>query len=182
MTKDVNFTVSYDVPQCDSVTGTLRAVKDLRVNAGVIYYLRVDDKFHAQSKYWGLRTYDGLATAWELIPFSFVADWFGNVGSFLQSITPNPYVEVQGNWVTDVLNETFDYEKCQGSTKIGTITYTGSITGGNHRNTVIRRNVNLPKPSHPERKLEITQLQAIDGLALLHSALTGQIENFRGRR
>ena len=41
-----------------------------------------------------------LATPWELIPFSFVADWFINVGDFLSSLQPYVTKSPKGTWYT----------------------------------------------------------------------------------
>lgn len=41
-----------------------------------------------------------LALPWELVPFSFVADWFLNVGSFLGSLVPVLTKDPLGSWVT----------------------------------------------------------------------------------
>lgn len=37
-------------------------------------------------------------TAWELVPFSFVADWFGNFGSWIEAVTPKAGVKVLTSW------------------------------------------------------------------------------------
>lgn len=39
-------------------------------------------------------------TAYELIPFSFVVDWFINLGDFIQAVTPKIGVKHLSNWVT----------------------------------------------------------------------------------
>lgn len=44
--------------------------------------------------------FDVLNVAWELVPFSFVVDWFLNVSGFLQGIAPNPSVEPLTSWLT----------------------------------------------------------------------------------
>lgn len=39
-------------------------------------------------------------TAWDLTPFSFILDWFGNFGSLISSWAPKPGVNVRASWVT----------------------------------------------------------------------------------
>lgn len=44
---------------------------------------------------------DKLAeTAWELLPWSFVADWFANTGDWIAAHTPNAGVTQRASWVT----------------------------------------------------------------------------------
>lgn len=43
---------------------------------------------------------DPLVTGWEIVPFSFVIDWFINVGSLLQTITPFSRGELKGAWIS----------------------------------------------------------------------------------
>lgn len=48
-----------------------------------------------------------LETAWELTPFSFIVDWFVNVGDVIAAWTPNAGVHQRASWVT--LKETLTY-------------------------------------------------------------------------
>lgn len=41
-----------------------------------------------------------LETMWELLPFSFMVDWFANVGSTLAAHTPNAGVKQRASWYT----------------------------------------------------------------------------------
>nr|UJQ85694.1 MAG: hypothetical protein 1 [Leviviridae sp.] len=45
--------------------------------------------------------------AWELVPYSFVIDWFVNVAGFLQLANPNSGVKVLSSWVTSVCEYSF---------------------------------------------------------------------------
>lgn len=38
-----------------------------------------------------------VTTAWELVPFSFVIDWFVDIGSFLQASTPIPGLDIRAS-------------------------------------------------------------------------------------
>jgi hypothetical protein len=48
--------------------------------------------------------YDIPSIAWELMKFSFVFDWFVNVGSWLKAIKPNPRIIIDGGYVSEVLD------------------------------------------------------------------------------
>lgn len=56
----------------------------------------------------GLAGVDQIAeTAWELVPFSFVADWFANIGDTIAAWTPNVGVRQRASWVTVRETRTF---------------------------------------------------------------------------
>lgn len=54
----------------------------------------------AMANTFGASLRDVPATLWEIVPYSFVADWFWNVGSYIQAITPFVGVNVLGQWTT----------------------------------------------------------------------------------
>lgn len=68
--------------------------------AGVIYEVKPQTTIENLNRILGIRAADVLPTLWEIVPFSFVADWFVNVGSWLNAVVPDPSVNVLGNWVT----------------------------------------------------------------------------------
>jgi hypothetical protein len=47
---------------------------------------------------WGM--FDPIEAVWELIPFSFIVDWFINVGDTIGSITPNYGLNELASWLT----------------------------------------------------------------------------------
>lgn len=62
--------------------------------AGILYEISVDyDHF-------GFRPSEVPGAAWELIPFSFVVDWFANIGNYVNAIVPRMGVRVLGSWTT----------------------------------------------------------------------------------
>jgi hypothetical protein len=38
-------------------------------------------------------------TAWELLPFSFIMDWFANTGDWIAAVTPNAGVKQRASWI-----------------------------------------------------------------------------------
>lgn len=73
------------------------------VRAGVLYQHKSD--FSSNT---GLRLSDIPSAAWELIPFSFVADWFVNLGDYIQAVTPKAGVEILATWQTRDMTLKYD--------------------------------------------------------------------------
>lgn len=61
-----------------------------------IYYFRVIDSIAYNQSRLGINALNILGTAWELVPFSFVADWFIGVGDWLSYIRPKPELQSIG--------------------------------------------------------------------------------------
>lgn len=65
-----------------------------RHNAGVYTRLRLDmPKIHT----FGLTNF--AQTAWELVPFSFIIDWFVNISGFLASVNPSPIYRIENGYL-----------------------------------------------------------------------------------
>jgi len=77
----------FDWPQ------TVTSVQNVTVRSGVIYehVLSLEGDF-------GFTWRDLPSAAWELIPYSFVVDWFINAGSFIEALTPKPGVTSLACW------------------------------------------------------------------------------------
>lgn len=71
-----------------------------KVSAGVVYTLADLSQAAYKARCLGLNLSSVPAHVWEVIPFSFVVDWFVKVGDWLYATTPNPDVSVKGNWVS----------------------------------------------------------------------------------
>lgn len=91
-------------------SGSALSVKDARVAAGIIYTLPTKNHDH-WSKQVGVRAEDLLTTIWEVIPASFVVDWFVNIGDWLGAITPQPDVNILGAWTTTISTATLQYQQ-----------------------------------------------------------------------
>jgi len=68
-----------------------KTTRTVNVRAGVMYETSNLDTF-------GMNMQNIPIAAWEVIPFSFVADWFVNVGDYISAITPKLGVRVLGHW------------------------------------------------------------------------------------
>lgn len=73
------------------------------VRAGVLTHEH-SDKIDV-SKAFGLGMDQLYTTAWELVPFSFVVDWFINIADLLAAWSPQVHADVLTSWVTVVRND-----------------------------------------------------------------------------
>jgi hypothetical protein len=71
-------------------------IRDHYVRAGILY----DHHFTFGDKL-GLSAHNIIPTLWEFLPYSFVADWFVNVGDWLAAVTPKAGVRKLATWTTE---------------------------------------------------------------------------------
>lgn len=109
--------------------------------------------------------------AWELLPYSFVADWFVNIGGYLRTMETALLQDLQfkyGYMTTGSLRID-DYRK-SGSQKTGPSSYT-TISGGQniHRRTTKSRTKlsSYPTPLFPSLKVDLGSERILSGAALL---------------
>lgn len=65
-----------------------------KVRSGVLYEITSTLK---NSNY-GFSESDILPALWEATTFSFIADWFANIGTYLRTVVPHVEVKVLGSW------------------------------------------------------------------------------------
>jgi len=98
---------SYSLHTQATTTGTISwnaanhtwqqtSTDDVQIRGGLLFQEEVIRKSTAL----GLTAGGMLAVPWEIVPFSFVADWFVNVGSFLQGFGTSYYKFPLGSWYT----------------------------------------------------------------------------------
>jgi hypothetical protein len=75
------------------VTRTTSTSHSVTCRAGIIYTSDTRNSF-------GRNAADTPNAVWEVVPFSFVADWFANIGDFVGAITPKIGVNVLGSWTS----------------------------------------------------------------------------------
>lgn len=69
--------------------------EDRRTDQVRIYY-KIDDPGMYEAVKRGTSIFNAASLAYNLIPLSFVLDWWSNLGDYIAAIMPNPYVTVLG--------------------------------------------------------------------------------------
>lgn len=120
-------TSSSDTVQSITWTRDNTTNTSVKVRAGVLY------EHFASSDTFGVGVQQVPSAVWELIPYSFVVDWFANVGSFVSAITPKIGVRYLGKWTTIEMEQdtTAQYYASDGGTSGGNprfITSNGNCT------------------------------------------------------
>lgn len=154
----------------------------LKVGAGVIYDRCDRNSFQRLNEILGTRTMDIPATLWEVIPYSFVVDWFVNVGDWLQAITPNPYVSVRGSWISSSEKSTQSRSGriiLPGGTGGHAAEQTGALGSSVTTTATFHRICNPSITFTPTFTGKLGTLQAIDGLALLANSVMGMLGGLR---
>jgi len=81
---------------------TLALSSSSSARAGVLTELKPSSSGHVRDLGLG----NPVGTLWEVIPYSFVADWFLNISGVIHSLNPSPVYTYLGSWVTDQRNTT----------------------------------------------------------------------------
>lgn len=69
------------------------------VRAGVLYDQSKASQF--QAHFGSFRSQDWVEAAWEILPFSFVSDWWWNFGDYLKALAPKSGVTQLASWWTE---------------------------------------------------------------------------------
>jgi hypothetical protein len=113
-----------------------------------------------------------LSTPWELIPFSFVADWFINVGDFLGAMVPYLSKNPIGTWYTVKRTQTRVW-KITSTTAVNPSSYTIVRPANEIRAMTLITKYRVPGLPAPSLTLKpqairsiINDLRIIDAMAL----------------
>lgn len=63
----------------------------------------IDRSIDQTAAIWGLDS--PFEAAWELVPFSFIIDWFTNIGDCLGALVLNPGLSPLSSWVTEIISQ-----------------------------------------------------------------------------
>lgn len=142
------------------------------IKASISYRIKDGDKVTNANNVFGLS--NPLTIAWELVPFSFVADWFLPIGTAIANLSATAGLEFVGGYYTNKVS-TWQTVK---------VTSKGSYTSGGFSWKDVSCNlsqiqterkfsrsgmVSFPSPPFPEFKNPISFSHALSSIALLSS-------------
>lgn len=166
-------------------TGTVILEQNARVNAGVIYEVTHQDLPGQFASILGFRKRDIDPVIWELMPWSFVVDWFTNIGDWIEATRPAPEIVVKDNWVTFVRG----YRRYQPS---GQLKLTGFVPGNptysaygvypsyEHFTVDVERRTNQSLASYPVLTgKSLSTLHTVDALALSCGKIIATLKELR---
>lgn len=105
-----------------NISRDVETSREVTVRTGVLYELAEDNTF-------GVTLGDVPSALWEIVPFSFVVDWFWNVSDYIRAISPKVGVKQLGEWTTySDKKATSAYGYSTGRTLTVNITYTSDPT------------------------------------------------------
>jgi len=169
----VPFSLSGGIPSVDSATGTMLFRDSGRVAAGVIYSVLCEDRMARLNRIMGFRPNDTLQALYELLPYSFVADWFANIGDWLQAVTPAPGITILGNWVTSITTHSYEFPNATLKATVSGLTSYGSTNSSSYTREKVTRAVNVQLPTTPVlTRQNLSTLHSVDACALI----AGQID------
>lgn len=117
-TGTANETSTEVVGGCSKYTNLFTYSENVEIRSGILYL-----PSGGFDTVWGTRLSDIPLTAWELIPYSFVVDWFVNVGDFVAALSPRVGVSYLSAWQTLKMTQIWRAETlsseftCSGSTQ-----------------------------------------------------------------
>lgn len=163
------------------VDGRYTCTQKYRGSAGVIVDLVVISEADLILKIFGFRCRDIPSTIWSLTPFSFVGDWFVNVGEWLQAVIPDPTYVVRGTWLTDVTDISVLTEAgILYAPQIGSRPPTQGYYGPSlSKRVTINRTPNYQVPTTPLLRFKpLNVIQTADAMALGHGQIMSRLSTF----
>lgn len=101
-----------------------------------------------------------LAVAWELVPYSFVADWFGNIGQVINSLTGFVGLELMDAYTTTVYDGRFQSNYLSPDKLYA--------SWENHKNLIIYRNPGIQGPTLQLKPFQgFSPMRGITAISLL---------------
>lgn len=144
--------------------------QNISVRAGVLYAVEFSNALTKQLALLGIDR--PLDSAWDLIPFSFVVDWFIGIGPFIASWEPKPGCNTLASWYTEC-------REAKAVTQVTSLTPRTALSGWKRGNTtllgngiahrsvkVVTRVANPPLPYLPSWSVKLNAAKLIDLAAI----------------
>jgi hypothetical protein len=151
----------------------------VRVDSGLIYDIVEPSKGEAIRYALGLTLDQVPSHAWEVVPFSFVVDWFVNVGDFLNASRLRPGFVFGGDWTTQSVRSNCVSKITRLFIQVVTdVVGNYTHTGGEYKEDILTttRIVNSGAPSWPTPLPgALSANQMLDGASLIVGQLLGVI-------
>lgn len=152
----------------------LRTIKDeVHVRAGILW----EDEI-TLGRALGLDAQSIISAGWDLVPWSFVADWFANIGKALQAIVPYLTQDTLGSWIV-TKHTTVETLECVNTTPVSDRVITrGSTARLVSTREAVTRSPNVPYGgiSLKPKALEAIQgdLRIVDSFMLTSQLMRGK--------
>lgn len=143
----------------------------METRAGVAYQLHLADNTQYIQRFLGLRLRDIPGVAWELVPWSFVVDWFIHIGDYLEAYVPACDLKILDYWYS--YKGKFTYQTFfEGFGTVGFpsgyVTECSEIPYYRIEYENKYRKINPALPWTPQLDMDfLSTLQSLDALALL---------------
>lgn len=163
--------------------------------AGVIYEVKTLNVGDKLAEDLGLGLHNLPTTAYELTPFSFVVDWFSNMGDFIRASVPNPNVVVLKSWLTTIHTMRRYVNSCETWVSLGSftwqdsegkvqrsdpVTYKCSFSGSSTKEDTVIRQPDPALPAYPSFVSgSTTKLNTATGVALLTGTVVSGLRSLR---
>lgn len=166
------------------VYGTTRRDHHITVRAGVRYRITDSSLKQFRSSSLGLSLDNVVSTVWEVVPFSFVLDWFYNIGDWLRAITPAPGISIESTYVSTQQRRYFHtiFDRMDVAKYAGSSVWTPNPGFGEYSKTVLYKDrvVNMPVPTHPIITPDLLSLaRQADSFALIMTKFMKDVKLFK---
>lgn len=146
-----------------TVRGTLVSQRNLEVRAGVLTAIQAyNNSIVSDIKALGLT--EPIEAIWELIPFSFIIDWFFNVGKIIASWTPNVGMRTLASWYSIIDTSTLT-GTAETATNNTSYNYTNIAQRGGSYSKIDITRYRLPNPDRPilpRFRVNMDELKTLD--------------------
>lgn len=123
---------------------------------------------------YGLSVTDVPSLIWELTPYSFVVDWFWNVGPWIRAMSPNLSTTLLGSYISQKSTETI-VKSSTGVRTGGSLGVRSFPAVASHLDVTIEKLVRIAGPALPAlpvRSIGVRDFtRAVDGLSLMWQKL-----------